>query len=78
MDPTALVALIQSIPVIGPYAAWVPVVITIGSVIALKLPAPGPASGWLHQVVYDFVQWCALNKGKATNAIDPKATAPKT
>ena len=72
-----LIALIQSIPGVGPWIPYITLVITIGA--ALSIVAPGPmATGWtnstLYRGLYAVLQWCALNKGHATNLSSPAAT----
>jgi hypothetical protein len=68
-----LIALLQGVPGVGPYLAYVPVVIAIGAAIGVVLPAPGPTAGVAYRALYWVVQWCALNKGHAVNLSAPSS-----
>lgn len=72
----AMTAIAQAIPVIGPYLptvlAIVTTIVTLGAIIATVLPAPKPGANAFYRVAYDFVQWCALNKGQGINLTSPK------
>ena len=74
MDPWTLLA---SIPGVGPYLPWITAVVTVGALFAMIAPGP-QATGWTNSPAYRFVyavlQWCALNKGHATNLSSPAAT----
>lgn len=74
MDVTAIVAMVQSIPYVGPFAVLIPPIVLLASVIATMLPAPVPTSNVVYKFFYATVQRCALNKGHAVNLSDPAST----
>jgi hypothetical protein len=56
---------IASIPGIGPFLPWVPIIIALASAIASALPPESP--------FYRIVNTLAINIGQARNFSDPKA-----
>ena len=76
MDFTSLAALASSLG-FGSYVSYLAAVIAIGAIISTIAPGP-QAAGWTNSTVYRFLyavlQWCALNKGHATNLSSPAAT----
>lgn len=59
------------------WLAWITAFVTICAAITVILPAPQPTSRTLYRVVYNMLQWVALNLGKARNAQDvPQKTIP--
>jgi hypothetical protein len=71
MDLLTLIQLLHDVPVIGPFLLYLPAVVTIGAVLSVVVPAPGPTSNSAYKAAYEVLQWCALNKGQATNLTAP-------
>ena len=76
MDFTSLAALASSLG-FSSYVSYLAAAIAIGAVISTVAPGP-EATGWTNSGAYRFfyaiLQWCALNKGHATNLSSPAAT----
>ena len=73
MDLVTLIALIQGIPYIGPFSVYLPVVVLFAAALAVVVPAPSADAGALYKLAYGVLQWCALNKGHATNLTAPSS-----
>jgi hypothetical protein len=73
-----LVALITSIPGVGPYIPYVVALGGVCAVVCTVLPAPTTTSNTAYNVFYKAVNWCALNIGRAKNAgpVATSVTAP--
>ena len=52
----------------GEYWSYVFAIIGIASVVSTIVPAPKETSGQVYKVLYNILQWCAANIGKAKNA----------
>lgn len=57
-----------------PYTSCITLIVTICAALAIILPAPKTGSNGLYRAIYSFIQWNALNVGKAKNAQDAKVT----
>ena len=62
-----LSGLLSQIPILGPVLPYIPFLVMAGALIASALPAPGPNASFSRVLVYEIVQWCAINKGWAQN-----------
>ena len=71
MDLPTLVSLISSIPYAGPVLVYLPVVVSIGALISVVVPAPPETANGAYKAAYWVLQWCALNKGHAVNLSSP-------
>lgn len=67
-----LVSLITSIPGIGPFIPYIVAFGGVCAVIATVLPPPAAGAKTAYVVLYQAVNWCALNIGHAKNATAPK------
>ncbi len=68
-DPTGLLAALALVPGVGPYLAYVPLLIAVCKVVTVACPPPVAGSRWLG--VYRLVSAIALNWGHAANAVPP-------
>lgn len=73
MDAVQLVTLLNSVPVLGPYAVWLPVLVVACAALDAYVPQPAAGSVWVWP--RRVIAWCALNVAFAKNAIP--AGAPK-
>jgi len=71
MDLITLVQLLHGIPYAGPVLLYIPAIVTIGAILSVVVPAPGASSNGAYKVAYEVLQWCALNKGQASNLTAP-------
>ena len=71
MDPTSLVALIAGVPGIGPYLAYLPVLVALCAVLDAALPQPVEGSPWVG--VRRVVSFVGINFGAAANLVRPGA-----
>jgi hypothetical protein len=72
MDLISLIQAIQATPIVGPFVVYLPPLVLLGAALAAVLPAPGVNAGGWYRVLYETVQWCAINKGCAANAVQPR------
>lgn len=52
------------------WLAWITALVTLCAAVTVILPAPQANSSTVYRIVYNVVQWIALNLGKARNAQD--------
>lgn len=71
MDLITLIQMLHGVPYIGPVLLYVPAVVTIGAILSVVVPAPTASSNAAYKVAYEVLQWCALNKGQASNLTAP-------
>jgi hypothetical protein len=74
MDLTQLFGLVQALG-LGAYAGYAVSAIGIAAILAAVLPPATAASAGWWRAVRPVLDWCAANKGNATNA-PPSAPAP--
>lgn len=75
MDPlTALMA----IPGVGPYLPYVTIAMALASVLATVLPPPVADGNTAYAMIYNTVNFLAINFGHAKNASAPVQAAPGT
>lgn len=70
-----LIALLSSIPAIGPYLPYVLVVFGIASIVMTVLPPPKSAAS-LYGYIYTAINLAAQNYGQAKNATTPPPAPP--
>ncbi len=76
MDLTQLLGLAQTFG-LGAYAGYLAATIGIAAILAAVLPAATATSPGWWRVTRHLLDWCAANKGNATNAsAAPSATIP--
>jgi hypothetical protein len=76
MDAVQLVSLIQTIPIIGPYAVWLPVLVLICSALDAVLPQPPAGSIWVTpRKIVSTIGLAIFNARNAIPAGAPKAAA---
>lgn len=56
------------------WLAWITALVTLCAAVTVILPAPHMRSGTVYRIIYNVVQWIALNLGKARNAQDVHGT----
>lgn len=74
MDFTQLVTLLTSLGY-SQYVGYLVALIGICSILAAILPPATVTSPKWWKVVREVLDWCAANKGNASNAITPKTTS---
>ena len=52
------------------WIAWITFAVTVCAALTTVLPPPKPESGAAYRIVYNLLQWIALNLGRAKNAQD--------
>lgn len=68
-----LIALIQSIPGIGPVIPYLALACTIAAIICTMIPAPKTTSG-AYYVLYQIINTLAANVGHAKSLSAPEST----
>ena len=71
MDLLTLIQLLHGIPYAGPVLLYLPAIVTVGAILSIVVPAPAPTANVAYKFFYEVLQWCALNKGQATNLTAP-------
>jgi hypothetical protein len=71
VDLLTLIQLLHGIPGIGPYLLYLPAIVTIGALLSMFVPAPSATSNVAYKVLYEVLQWAALNKLQAQNLTAP-------
>lgn len=75
MDLSQLTALAQACG-LGAYIGYLLAAVGIAAILAAVLPPATAASPYWWRVAREILDWCAANKGSASNAATP-ATASK-
>lgn len=52
------------------WIAWLTFVVTVCAALTTVLPPPKSDSGTIYRIIYNVLQWVALNLGRAKNAQD--------
>lgn len=74
-DPLAL---LMSMPGIGPAIPYITLAVAIASMVAAVIPPPAPASSTAYAAFYAVIHRIALNWGNAKAASAPDPAAPST
>jgi hypothetical protein len=72
-DSANWIALIQTIPGIGPLLPYIPIAITVCAALATALPGPTVKHG-VYYYLYQIINTIALNAGHAKNLNAPEST----
>jgi hypothetical protein len=70
---TDWMTIIQSIPGIGPFLPYIPVVITVCTLLSTAMPGPTVKHG-VYYYFYQVVDTVAINMGHAQNLSAPEST----